>query len=90
MFAFIQPVPLVTTRIGQEHKIFATLTAAKEPVSLAALQDASGLELGVLESNMDYLCAQEMAQEVDSGKYAATKLSHMLMVPLFQDAVIHL
>ncbi|KND90707.1 hypothetical protein TOPH_04625 [Tolypocladium ophioglossoides CBS 100239] len=84
------PVPLVTVRISQEHRIFATLTAAEEPVSFAALQEASGLELGVLESIMDYLCAQDMANEIESGKYAATKLSHMLTVPLFQDAVVHL
>ena len=80
-------MPLITARIGQQHGIFAAL--AKGPVSFNDLLATTGLAPGVLESVMDYLCSQGMADEKD-GVYTATKLSHMMMVPLFQDAVTHL
>ncbi|GJN82284.1 hypothetical protein PLIIFM63780_005823 [Purpureocillium lilacinum] len=84
------PLPLITTRVAQEHKIFATLAASgKEPVGLGALQGATGLEIGVLESILDYLGTQDMVREVEVRKYAATKLTNLMLVPLFQDAVTH-
>ncbi|KHO01575.1 O-methyltransferase, family 2 [Metarhizium album ARSEF 1941] len=83
------PLPLITTRIAQEHGIFATLVASKEPVSFAALQDASRLEAGVLESILDYMCTQRMANEVVPGCFTPTRLSNLMTLPLFRDAVTH-
>lgn len=38
---------------------------------------------------MDYACVQGMASEVSRGQYAATKLTHTLLVPVFVDGVTH-
>ncbi|KYK56547.1 sterigmatocystin 8-O-methyltransferase precursor [Drechmeria coniospora] len=83
------PLPLITTRIAQEHKIHSTLVAANEPVSFQALKKASGLEEDLLGSILDYLSTQDMVQKTERGKYAATRLSRLMTAPLFQDAVIH-
>ncbi|KAK7408045.1 hypothetical protein QQX98_009818 [Neonectria punicea] len=83
------PLPLVTTRIAQEHKIYATLAAATEPVTLSTLTKESGLERRILESILDYLGTQNMVQETEPGQFTATKLTHLMMVPLFQDAITH-
>lgn len=83
-------MPLVTARIGQQQKIYTTLVESKEPVDLATLSAQTGLEVAILESVMDYLCAQDMVLEAQPGRYTATKLSQLLTVPLFQDAVTHL
>lgn len=59
-------------------------------MSLSALQDASGLPPSVLESVLDYLSTQQMVEEIEKGKYTGTKLTQLMLVPLFQDAVTHL
>ncbi|KAG8159678.1 hypothetical protein KVR01_010315 [Diaporthe batatas] len=71
------PLPLVVTRICQDRKIFAALVAA------------SGLQPGVLESIMEYACAQGMAAEAPKGRYVATRLTHTLLVPAFVDGATH-
>ena len=48
------------------------------------------MQSGVLEPIMDYLCSQGMAQKSKQGSYAATQLTRLLTVPLFNDAVTHL
>ncbi|KAF7561618.1 hypothetical protein G7046_g2514 [Stylonectria norvegica] len=83
------PLPLVIARVAQDHRIYSTLAAASEPVELQRLSLVTGLGTRVLETIMDYLCTQNMAQEAEPGRYSATKLTHLLIVPLFQDAVTH-
>lgn len=80
----------MTVKIGQEHGVFATLAAADGPVSLTALAGASGLEPGVLGAVVDFLCAHDMARCVGSDKYAATRLSQLMAMPLLRDGVTHL
>lgn len=92
-FAFhpwVQPLPLITTRIAQQHKIFATLVGSQGPVSFDALKDATGLQAAILESVLDYLGTQGMLSEPQRGQYAATGLTHLMMAPLFNDAITHL
>lgn len=38
---------------------------------------------------MDYICVQNMAEELSRGRYAATKLTNILLAPVFTDAVTH-
>ncbi|TQV99014.1 O-methyltransferase [Cordyceps javanica] len=85
------PLPLITTRIAQQHKIFATLAAGSQqgPVSFEALGEATGLRAAVLESVVDYLGTQGMLSEPVRGQYAATGLTHLMLAPLFQDAITH-
>ncbi|KAM0542658.1 hypothetical protein ACHAPJ_012690 [Fusarium lateritium] len=83
------PLPLVTSRIAQEHRLFETLAATEESVDLATLVKISGLENRILESILDYLGTQNMVIEAEPGRFSATKLTHLLTVPLFQDAVTH-
>lgn len=56
---------------------------------MVALAAVSGLGAGVLEAVLDYVCAQGMATEVTPGRYVATKLTNMLLAPVFVDAVTH-
>lgn len=86
----LQPLQLVTTRIAQEHKIFATLVGSPSPVSFDALKNATGLQAAVLESVLDYLGSQGMVAEPERGQYAATALTQLMMAPLFHDAITHL
>ncbi|ODA76985.1 hypothetical protein RJ55_07502 [Drechmeria coniospora] len=60
------PLPLITTRIAQEHKIHSTLVAANEPVSFQALKKASGLEEDLLGSILDYLSTQDMDKALNA------------------------
>lgn len=85
------PLPLVVARICQDRRVFATLAANENVagVSSATLVTASGLQPSVLEPIMDYACVQGMAAEVSQGQYVATKLTHMLLVPVFVDGVTH-
>ncbi|CAN8101585.1 unnamed protein product [Discula destructiva] len=85
------PLPLVSARICQDRGVLATLAASKDEhgVTLTALAAASGIETDVLESILDYICARGMAVEVSPGCYAAMKLTGMLLVPVFVDAVTH-
>ncbi|KAG9189096.1 hypothetical protein G6011_05964 [Alternaria panax] len=83
------PLPLVTARIGQDRGIFETLAKSQDGVQLNVLAQASGLQKGVLESILDYLCIQGMSVEATPGTYKATPLTHMLLMPLFNDAVTH-
>lgn len=39
---------------------------------------------------MDYMCTQDMAQELQPRTYKATSLTQMLLLPLFNDAVTQL
>ncbi|KAF9695382.1 hypothetical protein EKO04_006678 [Ascochyta lentis] len=83
------PLPLVTARIGQDRGIFDALAKSPEGAALDDVAQASGLPKGVLESVLDYLCTQGMALESQPGIYKPTSLTHMLLVPLFNDAVTH-
>ncbi|KAK8005959.1 HET-domain-containing protein [Apiospora marii] len=83
------PLPLVAARIGQDRDLFSTLTRSQGPTDLATLSCASGLEPRILESIMDYLCTQGMAVETEMQRYLPTQLSHLLRVPIFDDAVTH-
>ncbi|KAJ4376692.1 hypothetical protein N0V86_006808 [Didymella sp. IMI 355093] len=83
------PLPLVTARIGQDRGIFATLASCPEGTQIEGLATATQLPQGVLESVLDYLCTQGMATESSPGTFKATPLTHMLLVPLFNDAVTH-
>lgn len=80
----------MTARIGQDRGIFAALASNPEGAQLDGIARASGLPKGVLEFVLDYLCTQGMAIESSPGTYKATPLTHMLLVPLFNDAVTHL
>ncbi|KAK7949410.1 uncharacterized protein PG986_010296 [Apiospora aurea] len=82
-------LPLVAARIGQDCALFSTLEASQGPSDLAELSGASGLEPRILESIMDYLCTQGIVVEAEKQRYMPTKLSHLLLVPLFNDAVTH-
>lgn len=77
-------------RIGQDRGIFAALSSNLEGARLEGIAAATGLPKGVLESILDYLCTQGMAIESSPGTFKATPLTHMLLVPLFNDAVTHL
>lgn len=81
---------MITTRIAQEHKIFATLVDAEGPVSFDALQQVTGLQASVLEPVVDYLGTQGMLSEPARGQYAMTGLTQLMMAPLFHDAITHL
>ncbi|KAF3041097.1 hypothetical protein E8E12_005846 [Didymella heteroderae] len=83
------PLPLVTARIGQDRGIFAALTSSSEGARLDGLAAASQLPKDVLESVLDYLCTQGMATESSPGTFKATPMTHLLLVPLFNDAVTH-
>ncbi|KAJ2967034.1 hypothetical protein NQ176_g9863 [Zarea fungicola] len=84
------PLPLITTRIAQEHKIFATVVGSQEPVSFDDLKNATGLQAAILESVLDYLGSQGMLREPQRGQYAPTGLTNLMMAPLFNDAITHL
>ena len=86
----MQPLPLVTARIGKGRGIFEALAKSQDGAQLDVLAQASGLQKGVLESVLDYLCTQGIAVEATPGTYKATPLTHMLFVPLLNDAVSHL
>ena len=90
LLTHFQPLPLVTARIGQDRRIFDALAKSQHGTQLDDLAQVSGLPKGVLESILDYLCTQGMAIESTPGTYKATPLTHMLLVPLFNDAVTHL
>ena len=66
------------------------MAEAKEPVSLSALEKMSGVEVGILESIIDYLCAQGMARQEKDERYCATRQTHIMVTPVFQDTIIHL
>ncbi|KAK7978671.1 hypothetical protein PG988_006161 [Apiospora saccharicola] len=83
------PLPLVAARIGQDRELFSTLARGQGPTDLTTLSCASGLEPRILESIMDYLCTQGMAVEAETRRYAPTRLSRMLLAPIFNDAVTH-
>ncbi|KAJ6786706.1 hypothetical protein PWT90_10579 [Aphanocladium album] len=87
--ACIYPLPLITTRIAQQHNIFATIAGSQGPVSFGALKEATGLQPAVLESVVDYLGTQGMLSEPARGQYAATGLTQLMTAPLFQDAITH-
>lgn len=85
-----KPLPLITSRVAQEHKLFATLVASTQPIGLENLATETGLESRVLESILDYLGTQGMVLETEPGHFTSTKITHLLTVPLFQDAITHL
>ncbi|KAF1838974.1 S-adenosyl-L-methionine-dependent methyltransferase [Decorospora gaudefroyi] len=84
------PLPLLTTRLSQEFNIFSTLAqhSVTHPVGLSELAKASGLEPSILSAVMDYNCGQSAALEAKPGHYAPTKLTHMMLQPMFNDATI--
>lgn len=86
-----QPLPLITARVAQEHGIFKTLVDSKDgPTSAAVLAEKTRLNPNVLDSLLAYMTTQHMIQETSPRQYSATKLSQMLLAPLFIDGVLHL
>ncbi|KAH6644812.1 putative sterigmatocystin 8-O-methyltransferase precursor [Boeremia exigua] len=83
------PLPLVTARIAQDRGIFRALADSDGGAQLDDIAKTTGLPAGVLESLLDYLCTQDMAAAAPGGLYTATPLTHMLLAPLFADAVTH-
>lgn len=86
-----KPLPLVAARICQGRGIFSTLAAGdgeEDGIALDTLSAASGLQPGVLEAILDYACVQGMTAKVSRG-YAPTKLTRLLLVPVFVDGVAH-
>ena len=89
-------MPLVATRIAQDTKVLDILVEnhdVKEnealPMPIAAIQNRTTLDPSVLESLLDYMSTQFMVEATGSGQYKATKMTHMLLTPLFQDGVFH-
>jgi len=77
--------------VAQEHGIFKTLVEKKDgPISVEALAAKTGIKPAVLDSLLEYLTTQYMVEEVTPGQFKATKLSHVLLAPLFVDGVVHL
>lgn len=86
-----QPLPLIATRISQDHNIFSALVAAgEEGASAAAIADQTKLKPAALSAILEYLSSQNMAKETRPGNYTATKLSELLLAPLFVDGTTHL
>ncbi|OBT49726.1 hypothetical protein VE04_09838 [Pseudogymnoascus sp. 24MN13] len=83
-------LPLVSARVAQEHNIFQTLVENKdEPTSVAVLAEKTNINPVVLDILLDYLSTQFMVEEVTPQHYKATKLSNILVAPLFIDGVLH-
>ena len=77
--------------MAQEHGIFKTLVESKDGLTSAAvLAEKTGLNPNALDSLLEYMTTQHMIQETSPGQYSATKLSQMLLAPLFVDGVLHL
>lgn len=70
--------------------MFAAVAVSPEGVRLEEVVVKSGLAEDVLRCVLGYLCAQGMLEESQSGMYKATAMTHMLLTPLFGDAVTHL
>jgi hypothetical protein len=85
-----QPLPLITARIGQDFNLFSTLALHSEtrPASLADLAKASGLEKSILTAILDYNGGQGVSLEVKPGFYAPTKLTHLMLQPAMNDAIL--
>lgn len=81
----------MVARICQDRNIFATLAANQDAAGVrsATLITASRLQPSVFETIIDYACVQGMVAEASRGQYVATKLTHMLLVPVFIDGVTH-
>ncbi|OBT79128.1 hypothetical protein VF21_01729 [Pseudogymnoascus sp. 05NY08] len=82
-------LPLVSARIAQEHNIFQTLIASDDPTSVTVLSEKTKINPVVLDILLDYLSTQFMVEEVSPQHYKATKLSNILVAPLFIDGVLH-
>jgi hypothetical protein len=59
-------------------------------MSARVLAEKTGVNPTVLDSLLEYLTTQYMVDEVSPRQYAPTKLSNLLLVPLFVDGVLHL
>ncbi|KAF4637649.1 hypothetical protein G7Y89_g412 [Cudoniella acicularis] len=83
-------LPLVTVRVAQDHKIFQTLVENKDgPTSAAVLAEKTGINPTVLDSLLEYMTTQHMIEESSPQNYVPTKLSNILLAPLFVDGVVH-
>jgi hypothetical protein len=60
------------------------------PTSAAVLAQKTGIHPTLLDSLLEYLTTQNMVGEVSPQQYTPTKLSNLLVAPLFVDAVVHL
>ncbi|PLB33954.1 S-adenosyl-L-methionine-dependent methyltransferase [Aspergillus candidus] len=76
-------LPLVTTRLSHEFGILTTLIDGDDtnPVALADLMEASGLDKSLVSAIMDYHCYHGSAIEPRRGFYAPKKLTHSLLDP---------
>ena len=75
---------MAVAKISNDHRILAFVAEAKNPLSLSALDKMSGLQVEILESIMDYLCAQGMARQDEDECYGATRQTHIMVTPVFQ------
>ncbi|KAF1348231.1 hypothetical protein EJ07DRAFT_185140 [Lizonia empirigonia] len=83
------PLPLVTARIGLDRGVFAAVAGSPGGVVVEEVVVKSGLAEDGLRCVLGYLCAQGMLEESQEGVYKATAMTHMLLTPLFGDAVTH-
>ncbi|KAI9759118.1 MAG: hypothetical protein M4579_002565 [Chaenotheca gracillima] len=76
-------LPLVTTRISNDSGLFTALSKGDDvnPVAIADLAKASGLDKNLVSILMDYHCYQGAAIEPRQGFYAPTGLTHHLLDP---------
>ncbi|KAF3386345.1 Demethylsterigmatocystin 6-O-methyltransferase [Penicillium rolfsii] len=76
-------LPLVTARLSHEFSLLTTLLKGDSinPVALADLTKASGLDKSLVSAIMDYHCYHSSAIEPRQGFYTPTKLTHNLLDP---------
>ncbi|KAH6676315.1 putative sterigmatocystin 8-O-methyltransferase precursor [Halenospora varia] len=84
------PLPLVTARVAQNHNVFKTLVENENgPTSAVTLAEESGIQPGILDSLLQYMSTHHMIEETSPQHFSPTKMSNILMSPLFVDGVIH-
>jgi Holliday junction resolvasome RuvABC ATP-dependent DNA helicase subunit len=91
MLTQLQPLPLVSAYIAQDHGILQYIVDSQgSPVAVDDIAKATNLSPRDTGNLLEYLSVQSMIQETSRGHYRPTKLSHLLLDKLFKDAVIHL
>lgn len=97
-------MPLVATRIAQDHGVFKALVqdnnntdsdsgagaGAGVGLSVTSLADRTGIKAAILQSLLEYLSTQHMVEQVSRDEFRATKRCELFLSPLFVDGVTHL
>jgi hypothetical protein len=65
-------------------------SSKEKPIKAEDLAAKTGINRNILEPLLHYMTTQFMAHESSQGQYTATKVSHVLLKPLFLDGIIHL